>query len=156
MTKRLEGKRVLVTQAADYMGPATIELFKEHGAEVIADESDLTQPGAAQGIVDAAGHIDVLVANLAADARFGLSTLDTDDAVGIRCSMSWCTPCTNSAAPSCRRCIKEARVRSLPLAAPRGSGHRTVSLPIVRLERLKSAMSDQWVQRLPPTTCRLT
>ena len=81
MTKRLEGKRVLVTQAADYMGPATIELFKEHGAEVIADESDLTQPGAAQGIVDAAGHIDVLVANLAADARFGVSTLDTDDTV---------------------------------------------------------------------------
>ena len=81
MTKRLEGKRVLVTQAKDYMGPATIALFSEHGAEVIADETDLTQPGAAQGIVDAAGHIDVLVANLAADARFGLSTLDTDDAV---------------------------------------------------------------------------
>jgi 2-keto-3-deoxy-L-fuconate dehydrogenase len=81
MTKRLEGKRVLVTQAAEYMGPAVVELFKEHGAEVIADESDLTEPGVAQGIVDAAGHIDVLVANLAADARFGLSTLDTDDSV---------------------------------------------------------------------------
>jgi 2-keto-3-deoxy-L-fuconate dehydrogenase len=81
MSKRLEGKRVLVTQAAEYMGPAVIELFREHGAEVIADESDLTEPGVAQGIVDAAGHIDVLVANLAADARFGLSTLDTDDSV---------------------------------------------------------------------------
>ena len=81
MTKRLEGKRVLVTQAADYMGPATIELFKEHGAEVIADETDLTQPGAAQGIVDAAGDIDILVANLAADAQFGVSALDTDDTI---------------------------------------------------------------------------
>ena len=38
--QRLKGKRVLVTQAADYMGPATVELFAEHGAEVIADESD--------------------------------------------------------------------------------------------------------------------
>lgn len=78
---RLAGKRVLVTQAKDYMGPATIELFREHGAEVIADDSDLTQPGAAQDVVEAAGHIDVLVANLAADARYGISTVDTDDVV---------------------------------------------------------------------------
>jgi 2-keto-3-deoxy-L-fuconate dehydrogenase len=76
---RLAGKRVLVTQANDYMGPATIELFREQGAEVIADESDLTQVQAAQDIVDAAGHIDILVANLAADARFGVMAVDTDD-----------------------------------------------------------------------------
>ena len=81
MTQRLKGKRVLLTQAGDYMGPATVELFNEHGAEVIANESDLTEPGAAQSIVEAAGHIDVLIANLAADARFGLSTVDTDDTV---------------------------------------------------------------------------
>ena len=78
---KLAGKRVLVTQASDYMGPATIELFREHGAEVIADESDLTQPGAAQDVVETAGHIDILVANLAADARFGLMAVDTDDTV---------------------------------------------------------------------------
>jgi NAD(P)-dependent dehydrogenase (short-subunit alcohol dehydrogenase family) len=79
--QRLQGKRVLVTQADDYMGPATIELFREHGAEVIADRTDLTQPSAAQDIVEAAGHIDVLVANLAADARFGIMAIDTDDVV---------------------------------------------------------------------------
>ncbi len=78
---KLAGKRVLVTQANDYMGPATIELFREHGAEVIADESDLTQPQAAQEVVEAAGHIDILVANLAADARFGVMAVDTDDIV---------------------------------------------------------------------------
>ena len=78
---KLAGKRVLVTQANDYMGPATIELFREHGAEVIADESDLTQPQAAQDVVEAAGHIDILVANLAADARFGIMAVDTDDTV---------------------------------------------------------------------------
>jgi 2-keto-3-deoxy-L-fuconate dehydrogenase len=77
--QRLAGKRVLVTQAKDYMGPQIIELFREEGAEVIADESDLTEPGAVQRMVDSAGHIDVLVANLAADAKFGLSTLETDD-----------------------------------------------------------------------------
>ena len=78
---RLTGKRVLVTQAKDYMGPDTIELFREEGAEVIADETDLTQPGAAQSVVDSAGHIDVLVANLAADAHFGVMALNTDDAI---------------------------------------------------------------------------
>ena len=39
MSGRLSGKRVLVTQADDYMGPATIEVFREEGAEVIADNS---------------------------------------------------------------------------------------------------------------------
>ena len=81
MTKRLEGKRVLVTQADDYMGPATIDLFSEQGAEVIADRTDLTKPGAAQEIVEAAGHIDVLIANLAADAEYGIMAIDTDDIV---------------------------------------------------------------------------
>ena len=78
---RLAGKRILVTQAKDYMGPDTIELFREEGAEVIADDTDLTQPDAAQRVVEAAGHIDVLVANLAADARFGVMALDTDEAI---------------------------------------------------------------------------
>ena len=81
MTKRLEGKRVLVTQADDYMGPATIDLFSEQGAEVIADRTDLTKPGAAQEIVEAAGHIDVLIANLAADSEYGIMAIDTDDIV---------------------------------------------------------------------------
>lgn len=65
---RLAGKRVLLTQAEDYMGPATLEVFSEEGAEVIADSSDLTVPGAVDDVVAAAGEIDVLVANLAAPA----------------------------------------------------------------------------------------
>lgn len=82
MTKgRLAGKRVLVTQAKDYMGPETIELFREEGAEVIADETDLTEVNAAQRVVEDAGHIDVLVANLAADAQFGVMALETDEEI---------------------------------------------------------------------------
>lgn len=45
---RLDGKRVLVTQADDYMGPITLEVFAEEGAEVIADSSDLTDPSRAR------------------------------------------------------------------------------------------------------------
>jgi NAD(P)-dependent dehydrogenase (short-subunit alcohol dehydrogenase family) len=77
--QRLEGKRVLLTQADDYMGPATIEVFNEHGAEVIEDRSDLTRPGACEAAVEAAGHVDILVANLAANANYGLAAPEIDD-----------------------------------------------------------------------------
>lgn len=79
--KRLEGKRVLVTQADDYMAPATIELFSEHGAQVIADRSDLTVEGAVEQLVEKTGHIDILVANLAAPAHLGVAAIDMPDDV---------------------------------------------------------------------------
>ena len=74
--KRLEGKRVLITQADDYMGPITCEVFAEQGAEVIADTSDLTEPSRAAALIEETGHIDVLVANLAAPANLGISALE--------------------------------------------------------------------------------
>ncbi len=64
MAGQLEGKRVVVTGANDFMGPATIEVFRAEGADVIADTSDLRDPAAAQRIIDAAGRVDVLIANL--------------------------------------------------------------------------------------------
>ncbi len=76
---RLAGKRVLVTQANDYMGPATVELFRKEGAEVIADTHDLTVRGATDEVVEAAGHVDVLVANLAADNAHGIPVTELDD-----------------------------------------------------------------------------
>jgi len=79
MTGRLAGKRVLVTQADDYMGPATIELFTEEGAEVIADNSDLTEDGRCQALVAQTGEIDVLVANLASPNFTGIAVTDLAD-----------------------------------------------------------------------------
>lgn len=64
MAGRLEGKRVLISQSNDYMGPATIELFEREGAIVLADRRDLTLRGAATEMVDEAGTVDILVANL--------------------------------------------------------------------------------------------
>ncbi|MEP5764095.1 MAG: SDR family oxidoreductase [Halieaceae bacterium] len=69
MAGRLQGKRILITQAAEFMGPAFSAAFREHGAEVIEDQSDLTRVAAAEEVVAAAGDIDVLVANLAAPAN---------------------------------------------------------------------------------------
>lgn len=79
MAGRLEGKRVLVTQAEDYMGPATIELFTEEGAEVIADNSDLTETGRCQALIAQTGDIDVLVANLASPNFTGIAVTDLAD-----------------------------------------------------------------------------
>ena len=68
MTERsLAGKRVLVTQADDYMGPATIEVFEEAGATLLTDTRDLTVDGACSAVVGEAGQVDVLIANLASE-----------------------------------------------------------------------------------------
>jgi len=77
--QRLQGKRVLVTQAEEYMGPSTLEVFAEHGAELIADTRELTSDGAVENLIAEAGTIDVLVANLAAPANLGKMAVDMDD-----------------------------------------------------------------------------
>ena len=81
MSGRLLGKRVLVTQANDYMGPATVELFREEGADVIADNSDLTQPDRCEELIASSGEIDVLIANLASPNFTGIpvTELNADD-----------------------------------------------------------------------------
>lgn len=68
MENALAGKRVLITQASAFMGPALCEVFTAQGAEVIASTDDLVEAGAAERVVRAAGRIDALVANLAIKA----------------------------------------------------------------------------------------
>jgi len=65
MQNALVGKRVLVTQSTEFMGPVLCEVFAEQGATVVANSGGLTEPGAAERVVRDAGTIDVLVANLA-------------------------------------------------------------------------------------------
>jgi 2-keto-3-deoxy-L-fuconate dehydrogenase len=64
----LFGKRVLITQADLFMGPVLCDVFASHGATVIASTESLLSASAASAIVAAAGHVDVLVANLAMSA----------------------------------------------------------------------------------------
>ena len=78
MTSRLAGRRVLVTSATTYMGPAIAELFTAEGADVVTDDGDLIDPAAPAALVAATGHIDVLVANLDLPA-YGASTTDIED-----------------------------------------------------------------------------
>lgn len=64
----LLGKRVLVTHADAFMGPVLCEVFADHGATVIPSTDPLTSADAPAAIVAAAGHVDILVANLAIPA----------------------------------------------------------------------------------------
>ena len=79
MTGRLTNQRILVTSAESYMGPPIVELFRSEGAEVITDVSPLLDPAEPAALLERAGDIDVLVANLdlpASTAR----VRDIDDA----------------------------------------------------------------------------
>jgi len=67
-TPMLGGRRVLVTQADQFMGPVLCEVFAEHGAEVIASTESLTEVGAPAAAVAAAGRVDILLVNLAMPA----------------------------------------------------------------------------------------
>ena len=69
LSTRLDGKRVLLTQSREFMGPALLETFQALGAQVIADERPLDQdPLLPQEIVQAAGQVDVLLLHLALPA----------------------------------------------------------------------------------------
>jgi len=68
MAASLEGRRILVTQAGEFMGPVLCEVLAEHGAEVIASSAALFDPAAPAEIVRSAGVVDVLLANLAIPA----------------------------------------------------------------------------------------
>jgi NAD(P)-dependent dehydrogenase (short-subunit alcohol dehydrogenase family) len=79
MPQRLSGKRVVVTQCNDFMGAPTVEVFREEGAHVIADARDLRAPGACAALIAEAGHVDVLVANLASPTFSGTPTTELGD-----------------------------------------------------------------------------
>ena len=76
MGNRLAKKRVLVSQASDFMGPITTEFFRSEGAEVITSTRDLTSAQVCQDLVDSAGDIDVLIANLAGPTNTGIQVTD--------------------------------------------------------------------------------
>lgn len=74
MSQRLQGKRVVITQCNAFMGPPTVGVFREEGAEVFADDRDLTVGGACEALIADAGEVDVLIANLAGPTFSGTAT----------------------------------------------------------------------------------
>ncbi len=74
----LSGRRALITQADDFMGPALCEAFAAHGADVIADTSPLADADAPARVVAAAGVVDLLVLNLAIPAPRASAVASSD------------------------------------------------------------------------------
>ena len=64
----LSNKRILLTQAADFMGPALQRTLQACGAEVIADNRDFLDPKAPQKLIAETGSVDVLLLNLGVPA----------------------------------------------------------------------------------------
>lgn len=65
MQNTLAGKRILITQAGEFMGPELCSVLAEQGAHVVPSHEPLAHdPAAARAVVEQAGPIDVLVANL--------------------------------------------------------------------------------------------
>ena len=64
----LSNKRILLTQAADFMGPALQRTLESCGAEIIADTRDFLDPKAPQKLIADAGEFDVLLLNLGVPA----------------------------------------------------------------------------------------
>ena len=58
------GKRVLITQANDFMGPVLCEVFRELGATVLADHGALDDVARPARLVAESGQVDILLANL--------------------------------------------------------------------------------------------
>lgn len=80
MSRRLADKRILITSASSYMGPAIAELFAAEGADLITDDSPLMGPDDASELIERAGDIDILIANLdtpASNAR--VAAIEDDD-----------------------------------------------------------------------------
>jgi len=80
MTKLLDGKRALITDADRYMGVACDNAFRREGADVILNTDDLREHGACDRIVKDAGAVDILVANLAEDGQEMTLVTDITDA----------------------------------------------------------------------------
>jgi 2-keto-3-deoxy-L-fuconate dehydrogenase len=75
----LLGKRVLVTHADTFMGPVLCEVFANQGATVIPSTDPLISADAPAAIVAEAGHVDILVANLAIPAPTTAATEVSDE-----------------------------------------------------------------------------
>lgn len=64
MGDRLEGMRILVTSCATFMGPAVVDLFRDEGADVVADEGTLVGADEPAELIARAGDLDAVVVNL--------------------------------------------------------------------------------------------
>ncbi|MEH6566142.1 MAG: SDR family oxidoreductase [Halopseudomonas sp.] len=79
----LTGKRILLTQADAFMGPALRQTLQDCGADVIADNRDFLDPKAPGVLLKEVGEIDVLLLNLGVPAPSTPAAQVEDDEWGL-------------------------------------------------------------------------
>ena len=79
MTYDMTGRRLLVTHASRYMGPACIKEFAASGADVLADDSDLSGDEDCRALIERSSPIDVLIVNLAAPNHYGTPVTELEE-----------------------------------------------------------------------------
>lgn len=65
---QISDKRILITQADEFMGPAICELLKQKGAQIIEGKGSLRELDSSADLISNAGSFDVLIINLAIKA----------------------------------------------------------------------------------------
>lgn len=77
---KLENKKVLVTTANRYMGPAIAARFEKEGATVIRSDNRLLDQASVDEVAASVGDIDILIANFAEPPRTApVDTISDDD-----------------------------------------------------------------------------
>ncbi len=75
----MKDKRVVVTQADEYMGPACVEIFRREGALVTAHNGRFQNEDDCRQLIADADEIDVLIINLAAPNHHGTLVSDLEN-----------------------------------------------------------------------------
>lgn len=110
MSGRLAGKRVVVTEADRFMGPALTKGLAEAGADVVADTRDQRHREAAKATIAEAGRVDALIANLGAinPRKSVVDTSDPEWAENVRCDGAPASP-TVSRRPAANDCAAKRK-----------------------------------------------
>lgn len=76
---RQDGREFAGTIATNTTAPTSSRCFARRAPRVIADTRDLTETGAAEALILEAGHVDILIANLARPFTFAPAQTQGDD-----------------------------------------------------------------------------
>ncbi|MEM7340125.1 MAG: SDR family oxidoreductase [Actinomycetota bacterium] len=82
MTNRLAGQRILITSATTFMGPPIAELFAAEGADLVIDEGELRGVDEPAELIEQAGPVDAIIANLDIPAD-NARVAEIDDAIWL-------------------------------------------------------------------------